>query len=170
MRDHEIRMRTRSGGLLDSLVSAERVNILDKPCILQIVRDITERKRSETELFTAIETVMQDTSWFTQKVIEKVASLRSPEAAAAGAGGDGLAQLTGRELEVLGLLCTGAGNQAIAGRLGVSRHTVRNHVSAIYDKIGVHSRGEAIVWARDRGLMARGGRGPAADGSPLLAK
>ncbi|MGI3778551.1 MAG: PAS domain S-box protein [Janthinobacterium lividum] len=169
VRDHEIRLRTRSGELLDSLVSAERVNILDKPCILQIVRDITERKRSETELFTAIETVMQDTSWFTQKVIEKVASLRRPETAA-GPGDDGLAQLTERELEVLGLLCTGAGNEAIAGRLGVSRHTVRNHLSAIYDKVGVHSRGEAIVWARDRGLMARSGGRTAAPASLALSK
>ena len=155
VRDHEIRMRTRSGDTLDSLVSAERVNILDKPCILKIVRDITERKRSETELFTAIETVMQDTSWFTQKVIEKVAVLRRPEAASGTR--QELEQLTERELEVLGLLCTGAGNDAIAERLGVSRHTIRNHVSAIYDKIGVHSRGAAIVWARDRGLMTRAG-------------
>ena len=37
VRDHEIRMRTRAGDILDSLVSAERVNILDRPCILKIV-------------------------------------------------------------------------------------------------------------------------------------
>lgn len=164
VRDHEIRLRTRSGDILDTLVSAERVSILDKPCILQIVQDITDRKRSETELFTAIETVMQDTSWFTQKVIEKVASLRRPDAASGAV--DGLGQLTERELEVLGLLCTGAGNDAIAGSLGVSRHTVRNHVSAIYDKVGVHSRGEAIVWARDRGLMTRGDRKPGVPAPP----
>ena len=156
VRNHEIRMRTKAGVTLDSLVSAERVNILDKPCILKIVQDITERKRSETELFTAIETVMQDTSWFTQKVIEKVASLRKP-GGVSGSGED-LAQLTERELEVLGLLCTGAGNDVIAERLGVSRHTIRNHVAAIYDKIGVHSRGAAIVWARDRGLMTHAHR------------
>ena len=160
VRNHEIRMRTKTGEILDGLVSAERVNILDRPCILKIVQDVTERKRSETELFTAIETVMQDTSWFTQKVIEKVACLRRPEAA----GGDreGLEQLTEREREVLALVCTGAANDAIAERLSVSRHTIRNHVSAIYDKIGVHTRGAAIVWARDRGLMAQAGRKPGA--------
>ena len=59
---------------------------------------------------------------------------------------------------MLGLLCTGAGNDAIAERLGVSRHTIRNHVAASYDKIGVHSRGAAIVWARDRGLMTHAHR------------
>ena len=156
VRNHEIRMRTKAGLALDSLVSAERVSILDQPCILKIVQDITERKRSEAELFTAIETVMQDTSWFTQKVIEKVASLRKPESASAS--GEELRQLTERELEVLGLLCTGDGNEAIAERLNVSRYTVRNHVAAIYDKIGVHNRGAAIVWARDRGLMTQAHR------------
>ncbi len=168
VRNHEIRMRTKTGDTLDSLISAERVNILDKPCILKIVQDITERKRSETELFTAIETVIQDTSWFTQKVIEKVASLRKPEGASEAR--EDLGQLTAREREVLGLLCTGAPNDAIAERLGVSRHTIRNHVSAIYDKIGVHNRGAAIVWARDRGVMTHTNHRSGTSKSPTPSK
>ena len=152
VRNYEIKLRTKAGDLLDCLVAAERVAILGKPCVLNVVQDITERKRSETELFAAIEMVMQDTSWFSQKVIEKVADLRQPHGSNNPKAG--LEELTERELEVLSLLCTGVGDPEIAQRLKLSRNTVRNHVSAIYEKIGVHRRSAAVAWARDRGLSA----------------
>jgi PAS domain S-box-containing protein len=161
VRNYEIKLRTKTGDFLDCLVAAERVTILDKPCVLTVIQDITERKRSETQLFAAIEMVMQDTSWFTQRVIEKVADLRQPHGSNNPKAG--LEELTERELEVLVLLCTGAGDAEIASQLGRSRHTVRNHVSAIYDKIGVHRRGAAVAWARDRGLS---GHAKPATGDP----
>jgi pimeloyl-ACP methyl ester carboxylesterase/DNA-binding CsgD family transcriptional regulator len=66
-----------------------------------------------------------------------------------------LAFLTARELEILGLVASGANNQSIAARLFISEKTVRNHLTAIYDKIGVSSRSQAIVFARDRGIAGR---------------
>ena len=60
--------------------------------------------------------------------------------------------LTARERTVLAELATGVGNARIASRLHLSPKTVRNHVSRILDKLGVHSRGEAIVAARQAGL------------------
>ena len=153
VRNHEIRLRTKEGYLLDCLVSAERVTILDKPCVLHVVQDISERKRSEGDLFNAIETVMKDTTWFSQKIIEKVADLRQPHGSNLPT--SGIEDLTAREREVLALVCTGATDAAIASQFKVSRHTVRNHVTSVYEKIGVHRRGEAIVWARDRGLGVR---------------
>ena len=66
-----------------------------------------------------------------------------------------LATLTGREREILGLVAGGANNQAIADQLFISEKTVRNHLTAIFDKIGVSSRSQAIVFARDRGLASR---------------
>jgi pimeloyl-ACP methyl ester carboxylesterase/DNA-binding CsgD family transcriptional regulator len=66
-----------------------------------------------------------------------------------------LAALTGREREILSLVASGASNQAIADQLFISEKTVRNHLTAIFDKIGVSSRSQAIVFARDRGLAAR---------------
>jgi DNA-binding NarL/FixJ family response regulator len=63
-----------------------------------------------------------------------------------------LAGLSARELEVLGLIATGAGNAAIATRLSLSPKTVGNHISAIFAKLGVATRAEAIVLARDAGL------------------
>jgi DNA-binding NarL/FixJ family response regulator len=63
-----------------------------------------------------------------------------------------LAGLSVRERQVLDLLADGASNAAIAGRLYLSQKTVANHLSAIFQKLGVSSRGEAIVKARDAGL------------------
>jgi len=67
---------------------------------------------------------------------------------------DELATLTAREREILDLVAGGANNQAIADQLFISEKTVRNHLTAIFDKIGVSSRSQAIVFARDRGLAA----------------
>jgi PAS domain S-box-containing protein len=60
--------------------------------------------------------------------------------------------LTIRELEVLGLLAHGAGTNAIAERLGVSRHTVHNHIAVVLNKLGVHSRAEAVAYAFEHHL------------------
>lgn len=52
--------------------------------------------------------------------------------------------LTPREFEVLCLLAEGAGNRAIADRLGISDHTVKFHLSAIFGKLGVSTRTAAV--------------------------
>jgi pimeloyl-ACP methyl ester carboxylesterase/DNA-binding CsgD family transcriptional regulator len=62
------------------------------------------------------------------------------------------ASLSKREREVLVLITEGLGNADIAERLSVSEKTVRNHVSNLFDKLGVWTRAQAIVLARDRGF------------------
>lgn len=59
--------------------------------------------------------------------------------------------LTGSERAVLALLAQGLDNHRIAQQLGKSEKTVRNQVSAIFAKLGVHTRAEAIVRAREAG-------------------
>lgn len=61
--------------------------------------------------------------------------------------------LTARENEILRLVAQGAGNAAIAAKLFISDKTVRNHLTSIFDKLGVDSRARAIVYARDHGLI-----------------
>jgi DNA-binding NarL/FixJ family response regulator len=56
-----------------------------------------------------------------------------------------LQQLTARELEILKLLAKGYLYKEIADRLGVSMSTVRTHISAVYEKLHVHSRTEAVM-------------------------
>ncbi|HEX6125152.1 MAG TPA: alpha/beta fold hydrolase [Pyrinomonadaceae bacterium] len=62
------------------------------------------------------------------------------------------AALSRREREILGLITEGRGNSEIADHLSISEKTVRNHVSHLFDKLGVWSRAQAIVFARDRGF------------------
>jgi len=60
--------------------------------------------------------------------------------------------LSPREREILTLLTEGLGNAEIAERLSISEKTVRNHVSNLFDKLGVWTRAQAIVLAHDRGF------------------
>jgi PAS domain S-box-containing protein len=154
VRNLEIQLRTKDGELLDCLVSADTVSIHGQSCVLCVVQDITDRKRSEVELMTAIEVVMQDTSWYSRTVIEKLANLRQPRGS--NKPHAGLKHLTAREREVLGLICEGLSDQEIAKQLGLSRNTVRNQIAAIYRKVDVHRRSAVIVWARERGFTGSG--------------
>lgn len=61
--------------------------------------------------------------------------------------------LTPREREVLQLLAEGLPNRAIARRLGVSDHTVKFHMHAIFSKLDVHTRTEAVARAARLGLV-----------------
>jgi len=62
--------------------------------------------------------------------------------------------LTPRERDVLALLVEGLTNAEIAGRLGISRSTVKVHVSNTLSKLGVSSRGEAATVAIQRKLIS----------------
>lgn len=148
----DVRVRRKDAGLIDCAVSADTVNIQDGTCYLLVLMDITERKRTELELVSAIEEVMKDASWFSRTLIEKLANVKnvnSPQLPSVS-----FTELTARERDVLGLICEGLADKEIAARLKLSPNTVRNHVSTVYSKLDVHSRSEAIVWARERGLFS----------------
>jgi PAS domain S-box-containing protein len=149
LRNFEARLAVQAG-VIDCLISAEVVEISGKPYVLSVMLDISKRKRSEADLVAAIEAVMKDTTWFSQTVIEKLANLREPKNAGRPAE---LAELTLREREMLGFICEGLSDKDIALAAGLSRNTVRNHVAALYGKIGVHRRSAAAIWARERGIM-----------------
>jgi pimeloyl-ACP methyl ester carboxylesterase/DNA-binding CsgD family transcriptional regulator len=70
-------------------------------------------------------------------------------------GGGAFTALTAREAEILEHIAQGVDNAQIAARLTLSEKTVRNHITHIFDKIGVESRAQAIVLARERGLGQR---------------
>lgn len=61
--------------------------------------------------------------------------------------------LTAREAEVLRLVSTGLGNKEIAGRLTISEHTVKFHISSILSKMRAGSRTEAVSLGIRRGLI-----------------
>ena len=61
--------------------------------------------------------------------------------------------LTRREAEILRLVASGANTRTMAEQLHVSPATVRNHVQSILDKLGVHSRLEAVAFATRHRLL-----------------
>jgi DNA-binding CsgD family transcriptional regulator len=65
--------------------------------------------------------------------------------------------LTGREKEILRLVASGLQNKEIAREIGISVATVRNHVHNILQKLGVHSKLEAISLAFRRNWVAARG-------------
>jgi pimeloyl-ACP methyl ester carboxylesterase/DNA-binding CsgD family transcriptional regulator len=80
---------------------------------------------------------------------EAVRVFMQPEETAAGSAFDAL---SARERQVLALMSDGLTNTDIAERLAISEKTVRNHASNLFDKLGVWSRAQAIVFARDHGF------------------
>ena len=62
-------------------------------------------------------------------------------------------RLTPRQREVLGLLNEGLSVHQIAGKLGLTETTVRNHIRAVLSELGAHSQLQAVVSARRNGLL-----------------
>ena len=63
------------------------------------------------------------------------------------------AGLTNREIEVLRLIATGATNREVADALVISEGTVKNHLSNIFSRLGLRDRTQAVMYARERGLL-----------------
>jgi len=149
----DLTIQTKDATPIDCLISAATVTIAGERCVLWALQDITDRKHSEDELVSAIEAVMEDTSWFSRTVVEKLAGLRRPARPLLSS--VDLAELTERERDILGLICQGQSDGEMSETLGLSPNTIRNHVSSLFHKIGVNRRAAAVIWARERGVSGR---------------
>jgi pimeloyl-ACP methyl ester carboxylesterase/DNA-binding CsgD family transcriptional regulator len=65
---------------------------------------------------------------------------------------ESISQLSKREQNILAEIAKGLNNREIAAGLFISEKTVRNHITSIFDKLGVSSRAQAIVMAKEAGL------------------
>ena len=108
------------------------------------------KRADQEEIERAIRAVAAGDAIFSNDVAGRVLGALTTEREA-----PTLTALSGRERQVLDGVATGATNAAIAHRLGVSPKTVANHVSAIFLKLGVSTRAEAVVIAKDAGLGRR---------------
>jgi pimeloyl-ACP methyl ester carboxylesterase/DNA-binding CsgD family transcriptional regulator len=84
---------------------------------------------------------------------QEVLAFTGRPAEGAGEGEAQLASLSPRERDILERIAQGRSNLEIGRQLFISEKTVRNHVTRIFEKLGVHSRAQAIVLALSHGLL-----------------
>ncbi|HSS61882.1 MAG TPA: response regulator transcription factor [Candidatus Limnocylindrales bacterium] len=104
------------------------------------------KSRAAQEVVDAIRTVAQGGTLFTPRSIADLLNSRREVEAQ-------LERLTPREKEVLRLMADGTSSRDIAKQLGISYTTVRTHIRSLGSKLGVHSKLEAIVKARELALV-----------------
>ncbi len=143
----ELQLRAKSGVWRTVLLGANAFDWQGRRYALMTLVDIGERKHTEEQLSKAIQASLLDAEQLSHAIMEKLL-----QQDAATGNHNHLQDLTEREKDVLELLARGWDNQQIAADLGLSVQTVRNYVSRIYEKLDLHSRAEAVVWARERGL------------------
>jgi DNA-binding NarL/FixJ family response regulator len=102
------------------------------------------------ELVTAIRCVQGGEIWFRRRVTARGshAPVRSEHLRQRRR----MATLTGRECEIVTLIAEGLRNEQIAARMGVAEKTVRNHLSTVFDKLGVNDRLGLAVYLYQHGL------------------
>ena len=104
------------------------------------------KSQAASDVVNAIRTVAAGGTLFTPRTIATLLNKRREMDSQ-------LESLTPREKEVLRLMAEGRSSRDIAARLGISYTTVRTHIRSLGSKLGVHSKLEVIVKARELGLI-----------------
>ena len=131
-------------------------------------------KESVTELlYQCIRAVMNGDFWVGhERISDLLQTLRELERGPRRAPTPA-SSLSVRERQVIGAIVEGATNKDIGKQFGLSEQTVKNHLSHIFDKLGVSNRLELALYAVHHHLLADGdgsGRGTADDGGKSRAK
>jgi two-component system, NarL family, response regulator YdfI len=115
------------------------------------VKGVIPQQPSLEELEATVRAVMAGFVVLEPGMVDRVA----PTSVTAGLDGSPLAlqPLTPREIEVLAAVAEGYGNKQIAARLDISEHTVKTHLAAIFEKLQVSNRTEAVLAGARLGLV-----------------
>lgn len=116
------------------------------------VRGVLPAQASAREIAAAVEAVARGLIVLHPEIAAQVSGREAlPRDGPAPASGQ---QLSPREREILNLLASGLGNKEIAWRLKISEHTVKFHITSIFNKLAVSSRAEAVATGIRRGLIS----------------
>lgn len=122
---------------------------------------LTKNQHAPTVL-KAIERAASGELWLDRTLTRQVVETLRTEAAAQDVrrNNDPADALTRREREIAAAVTAqpGASGKALAKGLSISEHTLRNHLAAIYDKLGVSSRLELLDWVHRNGLSTQDAR------------
>lgn len=107
---------------------------------------VFSRKRRSTELRKCIRCVAAGEIWARNKEILFIVEALQKQATPHIANSQGVALLTKREEDVVALAINGLTNRQIARELGLSQHTVKNYMFEIFEKLGISTRVELVLY------------------------
>lgn len=122
------------------ILTALREPARDEEALRAGARGLVLKSAPPETLLQAIRGVAAGALWF------DTTALAQAPGASTSSGGKG-SSLTAREREIVSLIAEGLRNDDIARRLGITPKTVKNHLTALFEKVGVSSRLELVVYA-----------------------
>jgi DNA-binding NarL/FixJ family response regulator len=127
------------------ILTALRDRARDEEALRAGARGLVLKDAAPEVLLQAIRSVAAGALWFDPRVLVtppgggRGAPARAPD-------------LTVREREIVSLIGEGLRNEDVGQRLGISEKTVRNHLTTIFQKVGVSGRLELVIYAYQHGL------------------
>jgi two-component system nitrate/nitrite response regulator NarL len=141
------------------LTGSTRTDVLDN-AILAGARGVVSKDEQPATLIKAIERVQSGEIWLDRETtgrifMQLVAHQEQPAAREIDSVQMKIDSLTRRERQTVEALAADASSpgKVVADRLHISEHTLRNHLTAIYDKLDIHNRVELYAFAHQHGLV-----------------
>jgi DNA-binding NarL/FixJ family response regulator len=129
------------------ILTALREPARDEEALRAGARGLVLKSAPPEKLLHAIRGVAAGALWF-----DTSALMGESQARAGGSARGKLAALTPREQEIVSLIGEGLRNDEIARRLGITPKTVKNQLTTVFEKLGVASRLELVVYAYQHGI------------------
>jgi len=130
------------------ILTALKDRARDQAAVRTGARGLVLKDAPADVLLQAIRAVAAGGLWFDPRVLPAPGQPgAAPEPPSA------LSKLTAREREIVSLIGEGLRNEEAARRLGITEKTVRNHLTVVFDKLGVSGRLELLVFAYEHGLV-----------------
>ena len=130
-------------------------------------RGVFSRQQPIAKLLECVNHVRNGCIWAAEQetafLLDAIRSLPSPRLSPSGDS----PPLTYREQQVVQAAARGKTNKVISSELGLSEHTVKNHLFRAFDKLGVSKRVELLFYLTSRGQTAESTRADAGDGEPV---
>ncbi|MGS0825052.1 response regulator transcription factor [Shewanella sp. 0m-8] len=135
-----------------ALYHVEREGIAAEAALLQGIRGLLFLNERMDLLLTGLRKMLADELWFDRPLMSSVlrqlvSKMDVPEALTSEES-ESLEVLTNREKTIIKLVSSGARNKEIAGKLSISEHTVKAHISSIFRKTQARNRVELLRWAQ----------------------
>lgn len=133
------------------IFTGERQQEILDLAVFRGARGILRKDASAEQVLKAIEKTAQGEIWLDRETLGRVFSgfMSPPTMPKSDPEADRQASLTARELKIIHAVVesSGALNKSLAQRLFISDHTLRNHLTSIYQKLGVGNRLELYIYA-----------------------